>query len=174
MSVVAIKIYKDRIELGSDSQVSSYYMYKDDVQKRYGIGKIVKENDVYLGGVGDLSEISLAKLFLKKTKPGGSREDDILEWLVSFYEYCRSKNGDFRPFNQWIMVFKDRAFLIYPDFSIFSISDYEAIGCGMSEAKPILAIGRDIREAIAMACKLDLYCNKPIKIYSIPKNRAKK
>ena len=170
MSVVAVKIYKDRIEMGCDSQVT-YGEYKEDIQKRYGLGKILDINSMLIGYVGFLGEGQRMMLYAMKTKPAGNRISDIIEWFLGFVDDCKKKDFEFKPFNNWILVYRQKVFQISDDLDVFEVKNYCAMGCGKFHAIPLLEMGMSIREAIEMSCKLDIYCSKPVKIYSVSKNK---
>lgn len=165
MSVVAVKLSDNNIMIGCDSQVTVDWIYKADIQNKFGLGKILDVNTMLIGSVGKLSEISKMMLYATKVRPADIRISDIVEWIVGYVEYCKKIDSKFDPFNHWILVFKGKAFCIEEDLSVYEINNYCVIGSGKYHAMPLLEMGKGVDEAIKMSCKLDLYCSEPINIY---------
>ena len=63
MSVVACKIYKDKIEMASDSIAVKGWTKINNAQNK--IVKIMKYNDMIIGGCGNSDEISLLFHYMK-------------------------------------------------------------------------------------------------------------
>ncbi len=162
MSVVAVKVYDDKIVIGADSQSTSYWHNKDSTNKIYRIA-----DDFVIGGVGYTSHNQMMYLFCETNKPAGSRKRDILEFLVQFNEWMRKKNSDYSPYNSFLMVFKDKAFWITPDLLVQEVKDFCAIGSGMEYTKAGLHLGKTVKESIKIACELTIYCSEPIEMFEV-------
>lgn len=168
MSVVALKVYEDKIVMGADSQSTSYWHNKDSTNKIYQIS-----DDFVIGGVGYTSHNQMMYLFCETNKPAGSRKRDILEFFVQFNEWMRKKTDDFRPYNSFLIVFGDKAFWVTSDLMIKEITDYCAIGSGMEYAKAGLYLDKTVKQSIKIACDLTIYCGEPIEIYEVKKKEQK-
>jgi 20S proteasome alpha/beta subunit len=168
MSVVAVKVYDDKIVIGADSQSTSYWHNKDSTNKIYKIS-----NSFVIGGVGYTSHNQMMYLFCETNKPAGSRKRDILEFFVQFNDWMRKKTDDFRPYNSFLIVFGDKAFWVTNDLMIKEITDYCAIGSGMEYAKAGLYLGKTVQDSIRIACDLTIYCSGPIERYEVKKKGKK-
>lgn len=162
MSVVALKVYKNKIVIGADSQSTSYWHNKDLTNKVYQIS-----DDFVIGGVGYTSNNQMMYLFCETNKPAGTRKRDILEFIVQFNEWMKKKNSDYQPYNSFLMVFGDKAFWITSDLLVQEITDYCAIGSGMEYAKAGLYLGKTVKESIKIACDLTVFCGEPIEIFEV-------
>ncbi len=168
MSVVAVKVYEDKIVIGADSQSTSYFHNKDSTNKIYKIS-----DDFVIGGVGWTSHNQMMYLFCETNKPAGGRKRDILEFFVQFNEWMKKKADDFRPNNSFLVAFSGKAYWVTSDLMIQEIKDYCAIGSGMEYAKAGLYLGKSVKESIKIACELTIYCGEPIEIYEVKKKEEK-
>lgn len=162
MSVVALKVYKDKIVIGADSQSTSYWHNKNSTNKIYKIA-----DDFVIGGVGYTSHNQMMSLFCETNKPADCRKRDILEFIVQFNEWMKKKDSDFQPYNDFLMVFCDKAFWITSDLLVQEIKDYCAIGSGLEYAKAGLYLGKSVKDSIKIACDLTIYCGEPIEVYEV-------
>lgn len=162
MSVVAVKIYDDRIVMGADSQSTSYWHNKNSTNKIYKIS-----DDFIIGGVGHTSHNQMMSMFCETNKPAGNRKRDILEFIIQFHDFMKKKSTEYTPYNNWLMGFSGKAFWITADLLIQEIKDYHAIGSGMEYARAGLYFDKTIKESIKIACDLTIFCGEPIEIYEI-------
>lgn len=154
MSVVAVKVGKDKIEFAADSiAVRGATSTK--------IVKLSEINKMIIGGVGTAEETSLLFMFAKTHSPLDNTEKSVLEF---FYEFCKWKNGLNLPFtmnNSYLFGFGGKAFSI-ENLLIEEIKDYEAIGAGMDYALSALYLKHTAKEAVKVACELSCYVAEPI------------
>lgn len=162
MSVVAVKVYKEKIVIGADSQSTSYWHNKNYTNKIYKIAK-----DFIIGGVGYTSHNQRMRLFCETNKPASARERDILEFFVNFHEHMLKADKDYKPYNEWLLVFGGVAFEVTADLLIRKIKDYEAIGSGMEYARAAMHLGHPIAAALKVACDLTVFCGEPLEIYEV-------
>lgn len=162
MSVVAAKVYEDKIVLGADSQSTSYWHNKNSTNKIYKIS-----DDFVIGGVGYTSHNQMMSMFCETNKPADNRKRDVLEFIVQYNEWMRKKDDQYRPYNSWLMAFKGKAFWITDDLLVQEIKDYFAIGSGHEYAKAGLHLGKTVKESVKVACDLTVFCGEPIEVYEV-------
>jgi len=164
MSVVAVKIYKDKIVIGADSFVGFNY----DTQLKDKNVKIFSHKEITIGTVGYTTDCSLMRVFSRDKKPSRSDEEAMTEYIVEFIDWCKKKDVNYKMESNFMIVFKSKAFLV-AGLYVKQIKKYEAMGAGMNMAQTALALGKSVREALEIACELSIYCEKPLNIYEIKK-----
>jgi len=162
MSVVAVKIEEGEITIGADSYVG----FGDASQLKNHV-KLVECNGLVMGSVGYAKDLSLIRLYAMTHKPKSSSEEGITEFISEFVEWNKKKFDDYHLDSWFIIVFEGRAFLATHDFYVKRVIDYESIGAGMNFAMTALKLGKNVEEAIDIACEMCIYCEKPIRILKI-------
>lgn len=157
MSVVAVKLNKDTIEISADNQVSygGNKLYGEDRGKHPA--KIFKTNDIIFGTAGYTSVASMFRLFCETRKPESATELGILNFLSEFDDWGKSKDNSFKLENNFIIIFENKVFST-SEFEVNSIESYSAIGSGMFLALGAMYMGADTKKAVDVAKKYDLYC----------------
>jgi ATP-dependent protease HslVU (ClpYQ) peptidase subunit len=163
MSVVAVKVSKNKITIGADSILVSGW-----TQEKDKLAKLNKANGMIIGDVGDAEEGALFLLFCKTRKPREASVDAIVEFMSEFQDWLNNKTGESKLSNQYILIIEKKAFMI-EGFFIKEVTDYTAIGAGADFALPCLALGHSVEVAIEMACHLSIYCEEPINIIEVEK-----
>ncbi len=163
MSVVAVKKYKDKIVIGADSFIGFSY----DTQLKDKEAKLFKHNGMVVGVVGYASDLTLFSSFTKSRKPKEATTDGIIDLIVEYNEWAKKKVSDYKNKSWFIIVFSKKAFFISEDFYVLEIKKYRAMGAGQDMAQTALFLGQDVKKAIAVACELSIYCEKPINIIEI-------
>lgn len=165
MSVVACRVYEDRIEIAADSIV-----VRDCTQakgERIKFAKLAQVNGMTIGTVGKCEESTLFLQFCETRKPASNTERDVRAFLVEFAEWKKKQTEAWAVENRYIFIVEKRAFHI-DEFMVCGIVNYEAIGAGQDFALAALYLGRDVRESVEAACELSIYCEKPIIHFVIP------
>ena len=162
MSVVAVKITKNKIIVGADSLVSGWTQEKDK------LAKLNKVNGMVIGDVGDAQEGGLFLLYCKTRKPKDASVDSLMEFISEFQTWMTSKTTETKLHNQYIIVLDGKAFIM-EGFFIKEITDYTAIGAGMDFALSALYLGNSVKESIKAACHLSVFCEEPINIIEVEK-----
>jgi ATP-dependent protease HslVU (ClpYQ) peptidase subunit len=163
MSVVAVKVTKNKITIGADSiLVSGWTQEKDKLAK---LGEV---NGMVIGDVGNAQEGALFMVFCKTRKPREASVDALIEFMSEFQDWLNKKIGETTLKNEYIIVFDGKAFLM-EGFYIKEITDYTAIGAGMDFALAALYLGNSVKEAIKAACHLSVMCEEPVNIIEIEK-----
>lgn len=166
MSIVACKVYDNRIKIGSDSIAVRGYNTQEKAKDKFL--KLAEVNGMVIGGIGLCEEISLFFTFCMNRNPKNATEDNILEFVCEFAEWKKKRNDNYKIENHYLMVINSKVFLI-ESFFVKEIISYEAIGAGMDYALSALYLGHDVEKAIEVACELSIYCEKPIKVIEVKK-----
>ena len=158
MSVVAVKIYEDKITIAADSIMCSGYTNVNYAKK---FSKLVKINDMIMGTVGTANEGSLMWLYMNTHKPNGATEKDILEFVAEFSSWKTKYNDNSQINNSYILIYQNKVFSISGLF-VTEIDSYLAIGAGEDYALAALYLGHSPKEAVKVACDLCCYVAEPI------------
>lgn len=167
MSVVATKIYEDRIVIGADSFLGR----GGGTQVKDQTVKLFKSDDnMIVGTVGHADEIALYRLFLKTHRIASPTEEAILENLQEFRGWIYKKTDQFKYElgNSWHLAFSGKAFYV-TGLYVREITNYDAIGAGRDFALAALHLGHSVRDAIGVACELSCYCETPAVTLDIPR-----
>ena len=163
MSVVAVKVTKNKITIGADSILVSGW-----TQEKDKLAKLNKANGMIIGDVGDAEEGALFLLFCKTRKPREASVDAIVEFMSEFQDWMNNKTGESKLSNQYILIIEKKAFMI-EGFFIKEVTDYTAIGAGADFALSALYLGNSVKDSIKAACHLSVYCEEPINIIEVEK-----
>ena len=163
MSVVAVKVTKNKITIGADSILVSGW-----TQEKDKLAKLNKANGIIIGDVGDAQECALFLLFCKTRKPREASVDAIVEFMSEFQDWMNNKTGESKLSNQYILIIEKKAFMI-EGFFIKEVTDYTAIGAGADFALSALYLGNSVKDSIKAACHLSVYCEEPINIIEVEK-----
>lgn len=166
MSVVVCKIYKDKIEMASDSIVVKGWTKVNNAQNK--IVKMMKYNDMIIGGCGNADEISLFFHYMKTHTIENMDEKSVLDFVIEFKRWKSDLTGDNSFVNPYIVAYKGKAFGI-EGMLVFPIDDYYTIGAGQDYASGALYMGATPNEAVKAACELCAMVCEPIICESIPR-----
>lgn len=167
MSVIACKIYDDRIELASDSITVRGCSKRTDAK----LAKLARVNDVVVGGVGLSSENGLMQIFLRTHTPDAPTEQSLLGLLGEFSEWKHKRTGNAALENEYIFGVGGKAFRAF-GYYVDEVVEHCAIGAGEDHAVTALFLGRDPVAAVEIAIKLSVYCEGPVVTQTIPRNPA--
>jgi ATP-dependent protease HslVU (ClpYQ) peptidase subunit len=160
MSIVAVKIDKEKITIGADSiQVHGTTQNKDS------FAKLIQINGMIIGQSGYAKDFSLLSLFAKTHKPNDATNLDIIEFFSEYLDWAKKKIGnDYRIESSFLLVYEKRAFRISSDFFVKEVKEFDAIGAGRDFALAALHLGLSVQEAIKVACELSIFCEEPVNI----------
>lgn len=170
MSVVATRIYEDRIEIAADSIITRGDTKLNTAEKKRP--KLFKINGMLIGAVGDGEDISLFKHYLSDHLIDDFDEDGITEFLLGYKKWKKENLPDDDLINRIIIAFDGKCYST-DGISAFRIEDYFAIGAGDSYALGALHSGASPRDAVKAACDLNIYASEPIMVESIPIQNGK-
>lgn len=163
MSVIATRVYADRIEIAADSQVT----YGMTMQTDQTVKLFTTESGITVGGVGTMQELALLKIFMKTHLPGAANEDAMTDFIHEFRQWL-TENAEINPEfddNEYHIIFDGKAFFVHR-YNIREIFEFDAIGAGMDYALAALYLGRPPVEAVKVACELNIFCALPVVTHS--------
>lgn len=161
MSVIAARVYSDRIIMAADSIICT-----GDLKENKDFSKMVFTNGILIGSVGYAEEASIMWHFLNTHQPKSTDIKDILDFIVEFAKWKEDIVGNKKIDNHYLMAFKGHLYSIEGLF-VREIEEYYAIGAGMPYALAALHLEHDPKEAVKVACELCCYVSEPIKIYTM-------
>ena len=165
MSVVAVRIEKNKIVIGADSILVSGY-----TQEKDKLAKLFQNEWMVVGDVGDAQEGALFQIFSKTRKPRESSVEAITEYMFDFFQWNKEKTESNELNNSYIIIFEGKAFLV-EGFYVKEVKDYAAIGAGMDFALAALYMGSSVHDSIKTACHLSILCEEPINIITVETNK---
>lgn len=157
MSVVAAKVYKDKIVMASDSIIVRGWSKNTNND----FSKLVEINGMLMGGVGVAEESSLMWQFMKTHKPESPNEKDILEFVIEFAKWKRDITGNYAINNDYLLAYDGHLFVI-SSMLAYEVTEYCAIGAGEDFANAAMHLGHTPREAVKVSCDLCCYVAEPI------------
>ncbi len=167
MSVVAVRISMDKIEIASDS--ITVRGWTQDKGHNHGFAKLSKVQDMYIGFTGFAEEGCLFQVFCETHKPDQSlSENAIINFMSEFANWKNGKTGKFSIENDYIMVVNNRVFVI-EGFLVREVATYEAIGAGRDYALAVLHLDHSAEKAVTVASELSVYCEKPVRVFVVEK-----
>lgn len=164
MSVVAARVYKDKIVMAADSIVVRGWSKRTD----HDIVKINEINGMIVGGTGYAQELSLMWQYMTTHKPATATEKDVLTFVVEFSRWKRELIGDGGVNNTYLMAYDGHLFQI-EDMLVYEVSEYSAVGAGQDFANAVLYMGNSPKEAVKVACELSCFVAEPIIEYAMQK-----
>lgn len=160
MSVIAAKVYQDRIDIAADS-----ILIKDDLKKT-NFKKLYRTSTVVAGGCGTAEELCLFFTYLNDHSPEVASVPAIIQFMSNFAEWKARYIHDDVIHNCYLIVFKNKLFEVDGMF-VQKITDYTAIGEGEAYALAALHLGHSVEEAVQVACDLCCYVSEPIVHYKV-------
>lgn len=170
MSVVAAKVYADKIVIAADSILVSGYSKRTDCNFQ----KLEKINGMIIGSVGSAQECSLMFHYCANHKPISSEERDVLAFMVEFSEWKLGKTApqfdivETDCVNNYILVFDGKCFFV-EGLLVYEVKNYVAIGAGEDFATSALYLGHSPKDAVKTACELSCFVAEPIIEYEVSK-----
>ena len=164
MSVVVVKVLKDKIEVASDSIAVKGWSKIPTCDKKFT--KMQKINDMIIGGVGSAEETSLFFHYMKTHTIENVDEKGVLDFIIEFRRWKNDLTGNNSFANDYILAFKSKVFYI-ESMLVIPIDDYYAIGAGADYANGALYMGASPKEAVKASCELCAMVCEPIIIESI-------
>ena len=153
MTVVCTRIYSDRIEIASDTQISRGSVWdKDDNPKKQfkDYSKIIEINGIVFWGAWYLEDILRLKSFCKTNNPKSAITDDIEDFFVKFYDYSKKINNEFKARSSFIFIYKSKVFLIM-EYFVCEIEEYTSIWCWMYHSNTALYLWEDVKKAVEVS-----------------------
>lgn len=164
MSVVAAKVYRDKIVMAADSIVVRGWSKRTD----HDIVKINEINGMIVGSAGYAQELSLMWQYMTTHKPATATEKDVLTFVVEFSKWKRDLIGSGSVDNTYLMAYDGHLFQI-EDMLVYEVNEWSAVGAGEDFANAVLYMGNSPRDAVKVACELSCLVAEPIIEYSMQK-----
>lgn len=164
MSVIAARVYKDKIVMAADSIVVRGWSKRTD----HDIVKINEINGMIVGSTGYAQELSLMWQYMTTHKPAAATEKDVLAFVVEFSRWKRELIGNGSVDNTYLMAYDGHLFQI-EDMLVYEVSEWSAVGAGEDFANAVLYLGNSPRDAVKVACELSCFVAEPIIEYSMQK-----
>ena len=155
MSVIAAKVYSDRIDIASDS-----ILIKDDLKKT-DFKKILHTPTMCVGGCGTAEELSLFFTFVEGHHPKYATKSGILMYMRDFAKWKFDYINDDVIHNCYLIIYQGKLFEVDSMF-VQEINDYTAIGEGEPYALAALHLGHNVIEAVQTACDLCCFVSEPV------------
>ena len=165
MSVIAAKVYNDKVVMAADSIIVTGWSKRNN-----NFSKIVEINNMIMGSTGYCQECSIMWHYMQTHKPASSLEKDILAFMVEFAKWKNNITNNNNVENSYLMIYQGHLFEINGLF-VHEISDYVAVGAGEDFATAALHLGHTPREAVKVACDLSCLVSEPIIEYSMLKDK---
>jgi hypothetical protein len=115
-----------------------------------------------IGGSGCLDELSLLGLYAQAHKPRAAEEYALVEYLAEFRQWARMKAEGMEIGETDYLIGYDGTAWHVIGFAIMPVIDHHAIGAGEDFARAALHGGKSAKEAVAVACELSPWCERPI------------
>ena len=167
MSVVAVKLYPDKITIAADS-----ILIKDDLKKT-NFKKLYKFKDIIVAGCGSAEELSLFFKFAEEFTPSSCDINGIREYMKTFSDVLEDCYNDRKINNDYIIIYKGHVFEVEGMF-VQEIINYTAIGEGEPYALAALYLGHTVKDAVRAACKFSCFVSEPIVVEEVPRKIEKK
>lgn len=161
MSVVAVKVYDDRIEMAADSIL----VCGDRKETYFNKHAKMKSINGMLIGTSGTAEEGLMWLYAQNHCPLSNSEKDILEFFVEFVSRKQGKSSSSTLGNNYLFAYGGKVFLI-ENFLVLEVDKFCAIGAGADYALAALYLDQTPTEAVRVACKLSCYVAEPIVCYN--------
>lgn len=159
MSVVAVRVNKDKIEMACDSILVGGWSKVPNANEKFV--KMQKINDTIIGGVGNAEESSLLFHFMKTHILDEVNEMAIIDYFIEFKKWKSELCGDNSVNNAYILASKGKVYFIQKSL-VIPINDYYAIGAGEDYANGALYMGASVIEAVKASCVLCAMVCEPI------------
>lgn len=174
MTCIAVKIEKKKIEIAGDSQTTwgkNKFPKQDTTDRQVmAAGKIFQVNSMTFGCAGSVAHIGLLQIFAKTNRPKEMERDSVLDWLISFKQFCldKAKIGFADISVHGIMILDGKVFCFYDFMDVVEVKSFDAVGSGMWLAIGAMELGSNVEKAVSVAVKYDLYCSGEITKIVIP------
>ena len=165
MSVVAAKVYDDKVAMAADS-----ILVKGWSKRNSNFAKIAEINGMILGGTGSAQEISMMWHYMQTHKPASPTEKDVLTFIIEFAQWKNGMGAGSDINNSYLLIYQGHLFEIEYMF-VHEVFDYIAIGAGEDFANAALYLGHTPKEAVKVACELSCYVSEPIKEFQMVKEK---
>ncbi len=163
MSVIAVKILPDVIEIASDSITVRGWTQSKSTNS---YSKLTQVNGMTIGSTGTAEESALLYVFCSTRRPEQASEAALINFLSEFSDWKNKKTNSPTINNDYIFIVDSHVFGVQ-SFFVEEIFNFSAIGAGMDFALAALHLGHDVDKAVEIACELSIFCELPCKKYEV-------
>lgn len=156
MSVIAARVYTDRITVAADSILTNGW-----AKRNQNFSKIANINGMIVGATGTAAEASLMWHYMETHRPAAPTEKEVLNFIVEFANWKGRFGIGGCVENTYLVAFDNHLFEVAQMF-VHEIKDYIAVGAGEDFANAALYLGHSPREAVKVACDLSCFVCEPI------------
>ncbi|NJN30404.1 MAG: hypothetical protein HC824_08200 [Synechococcales cyanobacterium RM1_1_8] len=168
MSVVAARRYENELFFCADSIRVSGITQETSRVAGHEQGKLFQVNDLVIGSVGYVMELSFMQLFARNHKPAAATVEAVLDFMIEFYAWAKNKDGDFGRHNNYLIGMEQDIFRVTDSYLVEVINEFSAIGAGEDFALTAMYLDKNPEEAVAIANRLCIFCSDPILSIHIP------
>lgn len=161
MTVIAARVYEDRIELAADSRVTlgDYRVVGSSEAEPM---KVCSVNGMVIGGAGRKSTLQWLTYFARNHSPASESEVDVSAFILEFCEWMEKKSKSFGLENHFLVAFGSSLFKVYSSLAVMKVPEFAAIGSGGDYALAAMYLGHSPEDAARVAAKLDPWCGGDI------------
>ena len=160
MSIVAARVYADRIEMSADS-----ISVRDDhiIDQNTSMQKIFFNGAMIVGGCGEAWEALMMGEYISSRTPTSNTMMGILSFIKGFLAWLGPYIPDHKTLaNTYLIALGDKLWEVTDGPTIIEVRDYIAIGDGEEFAMGAMFCGHSPHEAVKSACALSCYVAEPI------------
>jgi ATP-dependent protease HslVU (ClpYQ) peptidase subunit len=162
MSVVAARKYSDKLVFAADSIRVSGFLTENSRVSGHEQGKLFEANDMVIGSVGLVMELSFMQLFARNHKPASATVEGVLDFIVEFYAWSKKKDDTFGRKNSYLIGMGDEIFRVCDSYLVEKINEFSAIGAGQHFALTAMYLDKNPQEAVDIANDLCVFCSGPV------------
>ncbi|HEY9803071.1 hypothetical protein [Anabaena azotica] len=164
MSVVAAKRFPDKLEFAADSIRVDGYLTETTRVTGDEQGKLFEVNDMIIGTVGYVMELSFMQIFARNHKPAAATVEAVLDFIVEFYAWAKKKDDTFGRKNSYLIGMEGEIFRVSSSYLVEKINEFSAIGAGQHFALTAMYLEKSPKEAVEIANELCVYCSGPVNL----------
>lgn len=181
MSCVAVKVYKDKIEIACDSSItqgdmilpSTFMKMEQFTLKNPYTNNSTDTYNIVAASAGTIEVIDAFFYYIANLDPNDYRyldyRSDIRNLMEKFVKTLNDRERDFGPDNnEFILAINGKVYYIFATL-VDEITTYRAIGSGCPYANTALLLGKSAKVAVKTATKMDTCTNGPIHVIELPK-----
>jgi ATP-dependent protease HslVU (ClpYQ) peptidase subunit len=162
MSVVAARKYPDKLVFAADSiRVSGFFLRETSRVTGNEQSKLFEVNDLIIGSVGLIMELSFMQIFARNHKPAAPTVEAVLDFIIEFYNWAKSKDDSFGKKNDYLIGIEREIFRVCDSYLVEKINEFSAIGAGEYFALTAMYLDKSPQEAVEISNELCVYCAGP-------------
>lgn len=165
MTVIAAKVFNDKIEMSCDSAGTRGWHSRNNFMP----SKVIKGQDFLVGLCGSATLITFLHMFSKNHPIGDGEEAAVIDWIVEFLEFIKKKTGSWhntKNSDQLIIAHKSGLYTI-ENWAPIKVKDWHAIGSGFEYAESAFYLGHNTEKAVEVANNFCFGCGGDIETFEL-------